>query len=79
MRAVMVREWTEFENLTLEYDVPSPPIGERQVRIDIKASAISIALTLFVTGRYQRKPPCPLSLGWRSRASLPKSAPVSIA
>ncbi|ETX01133.1 MAG: hypothetical protein ETSY1_08565 [Candidatus Entotheonella factor] len=63
MRAVMVREWTEFENLKLEYDVPPPPIGERQVRIDIKASAISIALTLFVTGRYQRKPPLPFVPG----------------
>ena len=63
MRAAMVREWTEFENIKLEYDVPPPPLGERQVRMDIKASAISIALTLFVTGRYQRKPPLPFVPG----------------
>ena len=63
MRAVMVREWTAFENLELEYDAPPPPMGERQVRLDIKASALSIALTLFVTGRYQRKPPLPFVPG----------------
>ena len=59
MRAVMVREWTAFENVKLAHDVPTPLVDTRQVRIAIKASAVSIALTLFVSGRYQRKPPCP--------------------
>lgn len=63
MRAVMVREWTEFENLKLEHDVPVPQMGARQVRIAIKTSAVSIALTLFVSGRYQRKPPLPFVPG----------------
>ena len=31
MRAVMVREWTEFESLELEDDVSLPPVGEREV------------------------------------------------
>ena len=32
MRAVMVREWTEFENLKLEHDVPTQHVGTQQVR-----------------------------------------------
>lgn len=63
MRGVVVHDWTDFENLKLEHDVPVPQVGERQVRIAIKASAISIALTLFVSGRYQRKPPLPFVPG----------------
>ncbi len=63
MRGVVVHEWTDFEKLKLEHNVPIPPMGERQVRIAIKASAISIALTLFVSGRYQRKPPLPFVPG----------------
>ncbi len=63
MRAVMVREWTEFENLKLEHDVPTQPVGTQQVRIAVKASGVSIALTLFVSGRYQRKPPLPFVPG----------------
>ena len=63
MRAVRVHEWTKFENLKLEHDVPVDAVGPRQVRIDIKASAISIALQLFVSGRYQRRPPLPFVPG----------------
>ena len=57
MRGVIVREWTEFENLQLEHNLPTEPVNARQVRIAIKASGVSFALTLFVSGRYQRKPP----------------------
>ncbi len=63
MRAVMVREWTEFENLKLEDHVPVLQVGTRQVRIAIKASAVGFAYTLMVSGRYQRKPPLPFTPG----------------
>ena len=70
MRGVVVHEWTDFEHLKLEYDVPSPPMGARQVRIAIKASAVSIAITLFVSGRYQRKPPLPFVPGSAEKINL---------
>ncbi len=63
MRAVRVHEWTEFEALRLEQDVPPEPVGRGQLRVSIKASAISIALQLFVSGRYQRRPPLPFTPG----------------
>jgi len=63
MRAVMVRDWTEFENLQLEDHVPAPQVGPNQVKIAIKAAGVSFAATLFVSGRYQRQPPLPFSPG----------------
>lgn len=64
MRAVMVREWTEFENLKLEDFVPAPQVGPRQVRIGIEAAGVGFAATLMVAGRYQRKPPLPFVPGY---------------
>ena len=76
MRAVMVREWTEFDQLKLEYGVPAPPpVGERQVRIDIKAAGMSIALTLFVSGNYQRKPPLPFVPGVEAAGVITEVGP----
>ncbi len=63
MRAVRVHNWTAFENLVLEDDVSPDPIGPGNVRVEIKASAISIALQLYVSGRYQRRPPLPFVPG----------------
>lgn len=58
MRAVLVEEFTEFENLKLT-ECPEPEIQPGQVRIRIQATGISFALSLMVSGRYQRKPPLP--------------------
>lgn len=63
MRAVWVREYTDFDRLTVE-DVAAPgPLDARQVRIDIRAAGISYAANLVVTGKYQRKPPLPFAPG----------------
>ncbi len=63
MRAVLVRDWCEFQDLELESDVPSPPLAADQVRISIRAAGVSFATTLVVAGRYQRKPPLPFTPG----------------
>lgn len=62
MRGVLVSEWTEFENLTLE-DCPSPELASGQVRIRTQAAGVSFATSLVVAGRYQRKPPLPFVPG----------------
>ena len=62
MRAVLVKQYTEFDNLTVE-DVPRPALGARQVRIAVRAAGVSFAANLVATGRYQRKPPLPFSPG----------------
>lgn len=75
MRAVRVHEWTEFENLKLESDLPPAPIGPGQVRVDIRASLVSIALLLFVSGRYQRRPPLPFTPGSEIAGIVTEVAP----
>jgi NADPH2:quinone reductase len=62
MRAVLVREYTEFDNLSVE-EVPRPALSDRQVRIAVRAAGVSFAANLLASGRYQRKPPLPFSPG----------------
>lgn len=62
MRALWVREYTEFDRLGVE-EVTPPEIRPRQVRIRIMAAGVSIAANLVVQGRYQRKPPLPFAPG----------------
>ena len=58
MRGVLVEEFTEFVNLKL-VECPEPNIRPKQVRIRVQATGVSFALSLMVSGRYQRKPPLP--------------------
>ncbi|MDE0810847.1 MAG: NADPH:quinone oxidoreductase family protein, partial [Alphaproteobacteria bacterium] len=60
MRGVLVKEYTEFENLTLE-ECPRPELGSRHVRIKTQAAGVSFATSLVVAGKYQRKPPLPFT------------------
>jgi len=62
MRGVLVKEWTEFDNLTLE-DCPMPEPGPGEVRLRLQAGGVSFAASLVVAGKYQRKPPLPFVPG----------------
>ena len=62
MRGVLVKEWTEFENLTLE-ECPVPELKPGRLRIKTRAAGVSFAQSLVVSGRYQRKPPLPFVPG----------------
>lgn len=62
MRGVLVKEFTEFENLKI-VDCPVPTLESGQVRIRTQAAGISFAISLWVSGRYQRKPPLPFVPG----------------
>lgn len=59
MRALVVREWTDFENLRIEEDWPAPPILPGTVRVRTQAVGMNFALSLRVQGKYQIKPPLP--------------------
>ena len=62
MLGVLVKEFTDFKNLTLE-NCPRPEMGPRQVRIKVQAAGVSFATSLVVAGKYQRKPPLPFIPG----------------
>jgi|SRR5450830_105856 len=59
MRALVVREWTQFENLRIEDNWPSPDIQPGTVRIRTQAVGMNFALSLRVQGKYQIKPQLP--------------------
>jgi len=44
-------------------DLPSPPLGPRQVRIAVAAAGVNFADTLFIAGKYQEKVAPPLIPG----------------
>lgn len=62
MRAVVVREWTEPEALTVS-EVPAPALAPGQVRIAVVAAGCNFFDTLIVRGRYQTRPAFPFSPG----------------
>ena len=62
MLGILVKEFTDFKNLTIE-NCPRPEMGPRQVRIKVQAAGVSFATSLVVAGKYQRKPPLPFIPG----------------
>jgi NADPH2:quinone reductase len=62
MRGVLVEEYTDFKNLTLQ-ECPVPKLTSSGVRIKIQAAGVSFATSLVVAGKYQRKPPVPFTPG----------------
>jgi NADPH2:quinone reductase len=74
MRAVLVKEFTDFKNLTLE-DVLPPQLDEGQVRLDVRATGVSFAVSLWVSGRYQVKPPLPFVPGTEVSGVIMEVAP----
>ena len=74
MKAVVVKEFTDFSNLTLE-EVPPPELKAGHLRLDVRAAGISFAQTLWSKGRYQRKPPLPFVLGTEAAGVVLETAP----
>jgi len=62
MKAVLCKAYGGPETLVVE-DVPSPPIGRRDVRIAVHAAGLNFPDTLIIQGKYQFKPPFPFSPG----------------
>ena len=62
MKAIWVRKFTDYRNLALE-EAPPPELGAGQVRVDVRATGVGFAVGLWVSGRYQRKPPLPFAPG----------------
>ena len=62
MRAAVVIDWLGPEGLEVQ-DVPSPPLGDGEVRIRVRAAGVNFADVLMSRGEYQVKPPRPFAPG----------------
>jgi NADPH:quinone reductase len=62
MRAVLCKEFAGPEKLVIA-EVPSPPMREGAVRVQIHAAGVNFGDTLLITGQYQEKPPLPFTPG----------------
>ncbi|MDE0718305.1 MAG: alcohol dehydrogenase catalytic domain-containing protein, partial [Rhodospirillaceae bacterium] len=69
MRAVVVREWTDPENLTVD-SLPARDPDAGEVRIAVHAAGLNFADTLIVAGKYQEKPPFPFSPGMEAAGEI---------
>lgn len=62
MKAILCKEYGPAETLVIE-DVPSPKMGDRGVKIRVKAAGLNFPDTLIIEGKYQLQPPMPFSPG----------------
>lgn len=62
MKAVLCKELGPPSKLVVE-DVNLPPVGAKQVRVEIKACSVNYPDTLIIQGLYQFKPELPFSPG----------------
>ncbi len=74
MKAVMVREFTSPEALTVS-EVPPPPLAEGGVRIEVHAAGVNFSDGLIVQGRYQEKPAFPFAPGFEVGGIVTEVAP----
>ena len=62
MRALLCRQWCEFEDLRIE-EIPAPSMRPGCVRVRVAYAGLGFAVSLMVAGKYQRKPPLPFVPG----------------
>ncbi len=62
MRAVLCKHYGPPDELTVE-DVEKPPLGAKQVRVEVHACGVNFPDTLIIQNKYQFKPPLPFSPG----------------
>lgn len=63
MRALVCHRWGDVEDLRIE-DVPVPELRPGCVRLQVAYAGLNFALSLFVAGKYQVKPPLPFVPGF---------------
>ena len=62
MKSMICREWGAPEVLTMA-ELASPPLGQGEVRLRVRAAGLNFADTLQIAGKYQVKPPLPFTPG----------------
>lgn len=63
MRALMCREFGDYRSAVKLESVAEPLLPARGVRVAVDYASVSFAISLWVAGKYQRKPPLPFIPG----------------
>ncbi|WP_455285280.1 NADPH:quinone oxidoreductase family protein [Cupriavidus necator] len=66
--------WCHWSELELQR-IPRQPLPPGQVRIRVRHAGVGFALSLFVSGKYQRKPPLPFTPGTEAAGEIIEVAP----
>ena len=62
MKAVLCKTYGPPETLVVE-EIPSPPLGNGEVRVEVHACGVNFPDTLIIQNKYQFKPPLPFTPG----------------
>jgi NADPH:quinone reductase len=74
MRAVLCKEWGGPEKLFVD-EVPSPPLREGAVRLQVHAAGINFADLVLIAGQYQVKPAFPFTPGLEAAGVIAEVSP----
>ena len=75
MRALVCREFGDYRTALKLENVPEPLLPARGVRVAVDYAAVSFAMSLWIAGKYQRKPPLPFTPGTEVTGTVIETAP----
>jgi NADPH:quinone reductase len=75
MRALVCRAFGDYRSAVKVEDLPEPPLPPRGVRVAVEYASVSFAMSLWIAGKYQRKPPLPFIPGTEVTGTVIETAP----
>lgn len=75
MRALVCREFGDYHTALKLETVAEPVLPERGVRVAVDYASVSFAISLWIAGKYQRKPPLPFTPGTEVTGTVLEAAP----
>ena len=75
MRALVCRAFGDYRTAVKVEDVSAPALPVRGVRVAVDYASVSFAMSLWIAGKYQRKPPLPFTPGTEVTGKVLETAP----
>ena len=75
MRALVCKAFGDYHSAVTVEDIPAPALPARGVRVAVDYASVSFAMSLWIAGKYQRKPPLPFTPGTEVTGTVLEVAP----
>ena len=75
MRALVCKAFGDYHSAVTVEDIPAPALPARGVRVAVDYASVSFAMSLWIAGKYQRKPPLPFTPGTEVTGTVLETAP----